>query len=337
MFRVGIIGCGGISAVHAKVIQNLEDTTLAACADILPDRARDLAGQYDCAAFEDYRRMLDEAKLDAVHICAPHYLHPEMVREAAERGIAAFTEKPPAIDAEGWETVLRAAKKAPVGVCFQNRYNPNVQACRRLVESGKYGALKGIRAFVTWNRTREYYAAADWKGKWATEGGGALINQAVHTLDLALGFLGMPDVAEATLSNHRLRGAIEVEDTAEIYLKRGDVPALLYASNAYSQDAPVLIELHLDEATVRLEGDRMEIRSGDTVCQRAQESDPALGRAYWGSGHLACIRDFYRSIAAKEPYANAPASCDTTVRVLLALYDGSRVEGQKRGSGDLGT
>ena len=185
-------------------------------------------------------------------------------------------------------------------------------------------ALRGIRAFVTWNRTPEYYAAADWKGRWATEGGGALINQAIHTLDLVLGFLGEPDQAEATMANHRLRGAIEVEDTAEIYLRRGDVPALIYASNGYSQDAPVLIELHLDRATVRLEGDRMETRAGDSIRQWALESGPSLGRSYWGAGHLACIRDFYRSVVAKEPYANAPAACDVTMQTLFALYDGVR-------------
>lgn len=324
MFRVGIIGCGSISAVHAKVIQDLEDTTLVACADILPERAKAMAEQYNCAAYVDYRRMLDEAKPDAVHICTPHYLHPEMVWEAADRGIAAFTEKPPAINAEGWELVKASANRVPVGICFQNRYNPNIQACRKLLESGKYGALRGIRAFITWNRTPEYYAAAGWKGKWATEGGGVMINQAIHTLDLVLGFLGKPDVAEATMSNHRLSGVVEVEDTAEIYLRRGDVPALLYASNGYSQDAPVLIELHLDRATVRLEGDRMEIRSGDSVCQCALESGPSLGRSYWGAGHLACIRDFYRSIVAKEPYVNAPATCDITMQTLFVLYNGIR-------------
>ncbi|MBR2798595.1 MAG: Gfo/Idh/MocA family oxidoreductase [Clostridia bacterium] len=321
MFRVGIVGCGSISAVHARVIHDLEDTTLVACADIRLERARTMAEQYDCAAFGDYLCMLDEVKPDAVHICAPHYLHPDMVREAAFRGVAAFTEKPPAIDTVGWETVLRASELVPVGICFQNRYNPNIVACREILKSGHYGALKGIRAFVTWNRTREYYAAADWKGKWATEGGGALINQAIHTLDLALGFLGTPDVAEATMTNHRLRGAIEVEDTVEIYLRRGNVPALIYASNGYSQDAPVLLELHMDEAIIRLEGDRMEVRSGNSIRECAQESTAALGRAYWGSGHPACIEDFYRSIKARAPYANSPAACDVTMRTLLTLYN----------------
>ena len=154
MFRVGIIGCGGISAVHAQVLGELNHTELAACADVLPDRA----GRYGCAAYTDWQTMLDREKLDAVHLCTPHYLHPVMAAEAARRGIAVFTEKPPAIDAAGWEQVKEATKRVPVGICFQNRYHPHIQSCRRFLQEGTYGSLRGIRAFVTWNRTAEYYA-----------------------------------------------------------------------------------------------------------------------------------------------------------------------------------
>lgn len=324
MFRVGLIGCGNISAVHAMALNELGNTKLVACADPIARRAEGTAEKWGCVSYGDWREMLDAERLDAVHICTPHYQHPVMAREAARRGIAVFTEKPPAIDAEGWELVKEAAKQAPVGICFQNRYNQNVRQCRKLLESGEYGALLGIRAFVTWNRTAEYYAAAEWKGKWASEGGGALINQAIHTLDLVLGFLGEPEVAEVAMSNRHLRGVIEVEDTVEIYLERGGVPALIYASNAYSQDAPVLIELHLERATVRLEGARTEIRIGDAQQRFEPSTEPVLGRAYWGPGHLACIVDFYRSVAKRTPYANAPKACETTMRVLLSLYDQCR-------------
>ena len=317
MFRVGIIGCGGISAVHACVLSELENTELAACADILPERA----GRYGCAAYTDYLKMLKEERLDAVHLCTPHYLHPVMAEKAAERGIAVFTEKPPAIDAVGWEKVKRAAERVPVGVCFQNRYHPHVQACKRFLRENTYGSLLGIRAFVTWNRTAEYYAAADWKGKWATEGGGALINQAIHTLDLIIGFLGFPDQAEAALRNRHLRDAIEVEDTAEIYLQKDGVPALLYASNAYSQDAPVMIELHFERAVIRLEGDTMTVIRDGNKQEIACVTDPVIGRSYWGAGHKACIADFYRSIENRTRYQNAPASCEATMRVLMTLYD----------------
>ena len=316
MFRVGIIGCGGISAVHAQVIKELENTELAACADVIPERA----ARYGCAAYTDWRELLEREKPDAVHLCTPHYLHPVMAAEAARRGVAVFTEKPPAIDASGWEQVKEAATRVPVGICFQNRYHPHIQSCLRFLREGIYGELRGIRAFMTWNRTAEYYAAADWKGKWATEGGGALINQAIHTLDLIVGFLGVPDQAEAALRNHHLRDAIEVEDTAEIYLRKGNVPALLYASNAYSQDAPVILELHFDQAVIRLEGDLMTVIRDGKKQEIPCVTDPVLGRSYWGAGHKACIADFYRSIETGTPYQNAPTSCDATMQTLLKLY-----------------
>lgn len=316
MFRVGIIGCGGISAVHAQVIKELENTELAACADVIPERA----ARYGCAAYTDWQTMLEREKPDAVHLCTPHYLHPVMAAEAARRGIAVFTEKPPAIDAAGWEQVKEAARQAPVGVCFQNRYHPHIQSCKRFLREGTYGGLRGVRAFMTWNRTAEYYAAADWKGKWATEGGGALINQAIHTLDLIVGFLGLPDQAEATLRNHHLRDAIEVEDTAEIYLRKDDIPALLYASTAYSQDAPVMLELHFDQAVIRLEGDLMTVIRDGQRQEIPCVTDPVLGRSYWGAGHKACITDFYHSIETGTPYQNAPASCDATMQTMLKLY-----------------
>ncbi len=316
MYRVALIGCGGISAVHAHVLKELEAAELCACADVIPERAM----RYGCSAYTDWKDMLDVEKPDAVHLCTPHHLHPVMAEEAARRGIAVFTEKPPAIDAAGWEKVKDAARKVPVGVCFQNRYHPHILTCRRALAEGTWGALMGIRAFVTWHRTAEYYAAADWKGKWATEGGGALINQAIHTLDLIVSFLGMPDRAEASMRNRHLQGVIEVEDTAEIYLEREGVPALLYASTAYSTDAAVIIELHLEGAVIRLEGDVMTITRDGQRQEIPCVSDPVLGRPYWGAGHKACISDFYRSMEAGTSYGNDPASCDDTMRTLFEIY-----------------
>ena len=160
-----MIGCGGISSVHGKVLSEMDNAALTACADILPDRARAIAGQYGCRAYESFTQMLDTEPLDAVHICTPHHLHPMMAEEAARRGIAVFTEKPPAINIEGWEKIKAAARLVPLGICFQNRYNDNVLACERIIQAGTYGSLLGIRAFVTWSRGAAYYTASDWKGK----------------------------------------------------------------------------------------------------------------------------------------------------------------------------
>lgn len=320
MFQVGIVGCGGIAQVHAQVLNDWEGTALAACADIVPERARAMAEKYGCRAYGSMEEMLEKEHLDAVHLCTPHYLHPGMALKAAKRGVAVFTEKPPAIDEKGWEQVKEAAGLQPLAVCFQNRYNDNVRESLRILNAGTYGQLVGLRAFVTWNRTAGYYTSADWKGAWATEGGGALINQAVHTLDLAIGFLGMPDRVESTLRNHHLKGVVEVEDTAEIYLKKGNKTALLYFSTAYTEDAPVLIELQLERAVLRLEDDRLEIRQGGTVQAMTFEKEMRMGKAYWGAGHKKCIRDFYNSILEQRPCQNSPASCEATMRVMLEIY-----------------
>ena len=316
MFRVGIIGCGGISAVHVQALRELDTTQLISCADVIPEQA----ARFGCTAYTDWREMLDSEKPDAVHICTPHWLHPAMAEEAARRGIAVFTEKPPAIDSAGWDLVKKAAGLVPVGICFQNRFHPHVQDMKRFLAEGTYGSLRGIRAFVTWNRTASYYTASGWKGKWATEGGGALINQAIHTLDLMIGFLGTPDCAEAVMRNHHLSGITEVEDTAEIYLRKDRIPALLYASTAYSQDAPVILELHLEQAAVRLEGEMMTVIREGQRQEFTCKTDPAIGRSYWGACHKACIDDFYRSISRGTPYQNDPASCEATMQTVLKLY-----------------
>ena len=324
MYRVGIIGCGNIANVHAEVLSSLENIRLCGCADILPERAERLAGRFGGNPYADWKQMAQTEKLDAVHLCTPHFLHPTMAAEAADLGLAVFTEKPPALNAEGWRLIHQAAEKVPLGICFQNRYLPHIQACHRLLGEGTYGALKGIRAFVTWNRSAAYYQEAAWKGHWDTEGGGALINQAIHTLDLVLGFLGQPQQVEVSMRDHHLRGVIEVEDTVEIYLRRAEVPALLYASTAYSADVPVLIELQLEKAALRLEDDRLTLIQGSRREELIQTTDAALGRSYWGAGHKACITDFYRAMATGEPYANDVASCENTMQVLFRLYEQGR-------------
>lgn len=323
MYRVGIVGCGGISGVHAQVLSALDGVELAACADIRPERARRMAEKYACRAHVSLEAMLDAEKLDAVHLCTPHHLHPDMALTAAQRGVAVFTEKPPAIDAPGWEKVKQAGQLVPLGICFQNRMNENVRMAQQLLRDGTYGALRGMRAFVTWHRDADYYRAADWKGKWHTEGGGALINQAVHTLDLLVRFLGEPDEVEATLRNHHLRGVIEVEDTAEIWMRRQGIPAILYATTGHCCDAPVLLELQLDEAVLRLEDDRLEVRHKGGVERIPCAAAERIGRTCWGAGHRQCISDFYQAMRMGEAFANDCASCEATMRTLLRIYDGA--------------
>jgi len=324
MFRVGIVGCGGIAQVHAAVLSRIEETRLAACADIVPQRAAALAEKYGCRAYASMEEMLSGERLDAVHLCTPHFLHAPMTALAAERGIAVLTEKPPVISRAQWAQMEAAAAKAPVGVCFQNRYNLNVAEARRLIAGGQYGPVRGARAFVTWSRGVPYYADSPWRGAWSSEGGSALINQAIHTLDLLVLLLGSPGGAETRMANHHLKGVIETEDTVEARLILGGKPALFYASTAYAADAPVLLEVQLEKAALRLEEGELAIRTAAGVERRRFEAPQPLGKDYWGNGHLPCIQDFYRCLKTGAPFMNRLEAVRDTALLVLDMYEQGR-------------
>ena len=246
-----IVGCGNIGAVHAESIRRLEGASLCAAADIRPERAASYAEKYGCRAYASLEEMLEKERPDVLHICTPHYLHVPMTAYALQRGIHVFCEKPPVISEEQLDALTRAAAEGPgrAGFCFQNRYNPGVLFIRELLASGRLGKVKGARGIVTWNRGEAYYTQSGWRGRLETEGGGALINQSIHTMDLLGVFLGKPVSVEAQTANHHLPGVIEVEDMMEAYIRYADAAACFYATTAYTEDAPPLIELSCEKGS----------------------------------------------------------------------------------------
>lgn len=326
-FRVGVVGCGGIAQVHGGVLRDLEGVELAACADIRPERAQAFAEKFGGTAYNSMEEMLEAERLDAVHLCTPHYLHTPMAEMAAERGIHVFTEKPPVIDREQWAR-FQKLEQAPirVGVCFQNRYNRSVELLRELLASGKPGKILGARAFVTWHREAPYYTESGWRGTLEMEGGGVLINQSVHTLDLLGQFLGRAEEVEATMGNHHLKNVIEVEDTMEAYITFGQPTALFYATTAYCANSPVLVELQCEHATVRMEEQEVTIAWADgTKEHHSLASKPvAGGKDYWGNSHGLCISDFYRCIREDKPFRNDIPGIRDTAELMLGMYQSAR-------------
>lgn len=317
--RAAIVGCGGIAKIHALSLAAMDGVTLAGFADIILNRAEDFASQYGGRAYPSLEEMLDGEQIDVLHICTPHNLHVPMTVFAAERGIAVFSEKPPLIRHE--EKAALFSIKTPVGFCFQNRYNPENLYLRERVLSPEAGAIKGARAFVTWSRDAAYYG--DWHGKRATEGGGVVINQAVHTLDILVWLLGKPQRVSSSLRNVHLEGIIEVEDTAELYLEYPGKRAVFYATTAYTQDAPVLLEVHCENYTVRAEG-----KTVTTVWKNGRRETVTLpeqtvaGKSYWGASHAACIRDFYDCVENKRTFALSTSNIADTIGVLMEVYHG---------------
>ena len=318
-----IVGCGNIGAVHAESIRRLEGVSLCAAADIRPERAASYAEKYGCRAYASLEEMLEKERPDVLHICTPHYLHVPMTTYALQRGIHVFCEKPPVISEGQLDALTRAAAEGPgrAGFCFQNRYNPGVLFIRELLASGRLGKVKGARGIVTWNRGEAYYTQSGWRGRLETEGGGALINQSIHTMDLLGVFLGKPVSVEAQTANHHLPGVIEVEDMMEAYIRYADAAACFYATTAYTEDAPPLIELSCEKGIVRMEDPEVTVIWPDGRREHPETvRKQALGKSYWGSGHLDCIADFYRCLRTGERFAQELDGVRDTVRLMLAAY-----------------
>ena len=326
MLKAAIVGCGGIAQVHGKVLQDFDGAELVACADIIPERAEKLAATYGGKAYTSLEEMLENEDVDVLHICTPHYLHTPMMKYAVEKGLKVFCEKPPAMTFEQWDEFKTAAKDKDVAICFQNRYNQSVQHIKKLIDSGVTGAIKGIRAFVTWSRGESYYVDSGWRGSLKTEGGGILINQSIHTLDLMIYLAGAAKWADASCCNHHLKGVIEVEDMMEALINFGDFSGLFYATTAYSTDSPVMVEFSCENCFIRMEEKELTVRWNEDKTEHFcfDESENGVGKSYWGSGHHACISDFYNHISAGKKAPINPDNCDVSIRTMLSMYKSAR-------------
>ena len=329
MLKAAIIGCGAIAQVHKQVLLTIPEAKLTACCDIKPERATQFAASCGIHSYSSVEELLDREQPKVVHLCVPHPLHTPLAAMCVQREIHVFTEKPPAVNEAQWtEFQALENQKARVGICFQNRYNESVRAAKALLSSGEVGAIRGARAFLTWHREPEYYTESGWRGSWQTEGGGVLINQAIHTLDLLVYLLGTPASVQSHMSNHTLQREIEVEDTleADIHFQSG-ASALFYATNAYCRNAPVLLELSCEKAQLRLEGDSLTVFWADGRVEQANSAEATLGKDYWGASHRVCIQDFYRAILENRPYQNDISSVRDTMALMLGMY--AHVRGKK--------
>lgn len=326
-FAAAIIGCGNIHGVHTEAISALPGVYLHAVADLNAQKAHITAEQHHCKAFADYMEMLDDPRVDVVHICTPHYLHAEMAIAAMEHGKHVLVEKPVAIHPTDAQRMVEISRKTGkmLGVCFQNRYNATSRKMKDLIDSGRVGAVKGGRAFVTWHRDGVYYKSGSWRGTWAQEGGGVLINQAIHTLDLLHWLIGEAEEIQGSVHTRLLSDCIEVEDTAEAVIRfKGGAVGIFYATNCYVTDSSVQLEIICEKAVLRL-GEGLTIQYRDGTIEKVTETDSETGhKAYWGCGHRELIRDFYRRLASGESFPIDGMEGLKTLQWVQGIYASSR-------------
>jgi UDP-N-acetyl-2-amino-2-deoxyglucuronate dehydrogenase len=213
--KTGIIGCGKVSHIHAKALAASTYSVFSAVCSRTQSKADGFAAQYGVRAYDDVSRMITEESLDVVIVCTPHPFHAEPTIQSAEAGAHILVEKPLASSLEDCDAMINAAKKAGVrlGVVSQRRFYAPCQRIRKAIDEGKIGKpILGTVTMLGW-RDQKYYQSDPWRGKWDTEGGGVLVNQAPHQLDLLQWFMG--PIAELFGCWDNLNHPyIEVEDTA---------------------------------------------------------------------------------------------------------------------------
>jgi predicted dehydrogenase len=326
--RVGILGGGNISETHARAALSVPGVEIVAVHGVNHEKAARLGQLCGCrAVYADLNTFLNHRPMDLVAIGSPSGLHAEHGIAAARRGLHVLVEKPLDITIARVDALIAAADAAGVklGVFFQDRLKPSVVEMKSIVDAGRLGKPILVSGRVKWYRAREYYGGSRWRGTWALDGGGALMNQAIHTVDLMLWLFGR--VARVSGGAATRWHAIEVEDTAAALLEfasgaLGVIEATTSAFPGYARR----LEVTGSEGTLVLEHDRLVAVDLRTPIERHDDgkadnpesstsplvSDP--------SGHQRVFENFIRAIET-----NGTPACDgyegrRSVEVVEAIY-----------------
>ena len=320
-FNVALVGCGSISKNHLAALSAMDNVRVIALCDIKRERAEMRASELssECRIYESYEKMLEQETIDAVHITTPHYLHAPMAKLALAKDINVFLEKPMCISTAEIDELLDIEKKSRgrITICFQNRYNPATIAAQKIANED--GGVTSAYGSVFWERNAKYYTESGWRGTYSTEGGGVMINQAIHTIDLLCHFLGKPTSVCATKANHHLKGVIEVEDTCEGVVKFDTgKSACFYATTAFSGYDSTNVFLVTKNHRIEIRNNRLYVDSEPVMV--GSENETYLTKACYGNSHATLIERFY---GALEDGTDMPVSLESAgyaLKILLAAY-----------------
>jgi predicted dehydrogenase len=335
--RFGILGAGVIGTIHARLIASIPDeqATLAAVADTNQAAARRLAGAYDCLALRTAEDLLARDDVDAVSVCLPSGLHAKAAVAALEAGKHIIVEKPIDITLSAADEIIAAEHRSgrTVTVISQRRFQPGFRFLRDAAASGRLGRITLAMAESTFWRSQAYYDSDDWRGSLALDGGGALMNQGIHALDLVTWILGEPvevSAYSATLAHDR----IEVEDTLIANIRfAGGALATLTATTGTYPDRPVRLTVAGDAGTAVVADERLAY-----LCTRDDQAGELMGG---GAGtaeaatpgdiddaHCAQYLDFIAAVRDHRPPLVTTGDGRRALALVLASYESAKSGGK---------
>lgn len=330
--NLGILGAGNISETHARAAAAVPGVRLVAVHGGNQARAERLAATYGAAAYADLDAFLSHEPMDVVAIGSPSGLHAEQGVRAVQRGLHVLVEKPIDITLERADRLIAAADDAGVrlGVFFQDHVQPDLMRAREAIAGGRIGRPLLASARVKWYRPPEYYGQSRWRGTWALDGGGALMNQGIHTADLLLWLLGPVRrvSAKATTALHR----IEVEDTVIALLEfESGALATLEATTAAYPGYRRRLEISGTEGTLMIEHDRLvaadlrtpgdDLITGNAADQNLSASSPVVSDV---RGHQRLFEDFVDAIRNGRQPTCTGRDARLSIQLVTAVYESAR-------------
>lgn len=334
-----LIGCGRIAVNHIKAALNNKLNIIAVC-DVLPEAMEALLTKYELqndvsiARYTDYCAMLAEhPELRLVSIATESGIHAKIALDFIDAGVNVIIEKPMAMSMDDASEIIRRSeeKGVKVSVCHQNRFNLAVRETRRALEAGRFGRLSHGSIHVRWNRNRNYYDQAPWRGKWASDGG-CLMNQCIHGIDLLRWMMGGEVDEVYGVTKRQFHDYLECEDVgmAVVKFKNGAIGMIEGTVNVYPKNLEETLYLFGETGTVKLGGtsanniDVWDFADVDVKDEKNKRLQEATSNVY-GNGHTALFADMVDAIENKRaPYVDAYAGRDA-LEMVLAIYKSAAI------------
>lgn len=331
----GIIGCGNIGPIHAQAISLVRGAKLLGVADVVEKSAKSLAEEYGATAYTDYKKMIERPDIHAVCLCVPSGLRGDIAPTCALAGKHILAEKPLEITTKRIDRLVAAADKAKIvlGCVFQSRFANGTLLVRKALENGRFGKLVLGDAYIKWYRSDEYYKSGSWRGTWKYDGGGALMNQGIHSIDLLLSFMGPVKTVQAHTRTVAHEG-LEVEDLACAMLEfENGALGVIEGSTAIWPGHSARIEVHGTDGSVVIEDGEIRFwqfkkeRKSDKAIQESLKKEAALGSGAADplsqlkcEGHRRQIADFVKAIrTGREPFVDGREG-RRSVQLIEAIY-----------------
>ncbi|MFQ7110039.1 MAG: Gfo/Idh/MocA family protein [Anaerovoracaceae bacterium] len=331
--KYALIGCGRIATNHIKAAINNRLEILALC-DVIPEKMEELLkkhnleNDYSIKQYTDYKKMIKEIRPELVSIATESGLHAEIALYCINKGINLIIEKPMAMSMEDANKIIDLSEKRGVKVsaCHQNRFNIAIQQLRKAVENGRFGKISHGSIHVRWNRNKDYYTQASWRGTWAQDGG-ALMNQCIHGIDLLRWMMGDEIEEIYGQTRRRFHDYLEAEDVgmAVVKFKNGAIGTIEGSTNVYPKNLEETLFIFGEKGTVKIGGTSTNnIDVWNFECETENDSrNKGLKEEtsnVYGNGHTSLFADVIDSIKNdRKPYVDAVAGRNA-LEVVLSIY-----------------